>query len=354
MAYNDNFSTHTRLKSPLSLQETNVAADSSGDFGESACGEPLTSQHLQIDFTPKAEDTEFVQKKCCAFWDFLTTCPELEYCRVLPEPKFLEKEKISDIELAPIKTENTQAEHVKTAVSMLEFVEEKGLITRAFEAKLPQSGCSLGSPDYFDDKPDISKVNKKDGITGRNEKELPRKPSSSVQEMCKDLQDWDTQHPKCRPVCKSRRRVWKGEAQKTSAELLLERKPLQECFRRWPTKVYPNSPCPLFGRTRHVTINKRGVIHSPNVVRICQAPLDDTVDTPYLRYAQIAKRLGALDAVDACCPFCACVGCCVCPKQGYALRDANRATSRRHDMRHFDARVKQDCEAMRIMYNQPY
>ncbi|XP_050346569.1 uncharacterized protein LOC126770974 isoform X2 [Nymphalis io] len=40
---------------------------------------------------------------------------------------------------------------------------------------------------------------------------------------------------KCRPICKSRRREWKGEVHKTSAELILERKPLQDCFKRWPS-----------------------------------------------------------------------------------------------------------------------
>ncbi|XP_052759460.1 uncharacterized protein LOC116413544 isoform X4 [Galleria mellonella] len=38
-----------------------------------------------------------------------------------------------------------------TAVSMLEFVEKKGLIDRTFEARLPQPLCSLGTREYPED-----------------------------------------------------------------------------------------------------------------------------------------------------------------------------------------------------------
>ncbi|KAG6455689.1 uncharacterized protein LOC115447079 [Manduca sexta] len=162
----------------------------------------------------------------------------------------------------------------------------------------------------------------------------------------------ETEHLcKCRPVCKSRRREWKGHVQNTSAELLLERKPVAECFRRWPTKVYANSPCPLFGRTRRVTVNERNASHVPTVVRVCQAPIDDTVHTPYLEYAEMAKQLGAWDAVRACCAFCECGACCPCGVRDYVLRDAERAARRRGDMRDFDARVLADCHKMRIMYD---
>ncbi|CAH0578928.1 unnamed protein product [Chrysodeixis includens] len=158
---------------------------------------------------------------------------------------------------------------------------------------------------------------------------------------------------KCRPICKSRRRKWKGVVQNTSAELLLERKPLPQCFKRLPSKVYPNSPCPLFGRTRRITINERGTLRVPHVVRICQAPVDDTVQTPYLEYAEMAKSLGAWGAVKAGCAFCECGACCPCGVRDYVLHDAERDARRRADMRAFDARVKHDHHIMRIMYNNP-
>ncbi|RVE42396.1 hypothetical protein evm_012955 [Chilo suppressalis] len=109
-----------------------------------------------------------------------------------------------------------------------------------------------------------------------------RKDSKEISDLCK-----------CRPICRSRRREWKAGIQNTSAELLLHRKPPPECFRRWPKKVCPNCQCPLFGRTRRVTSKPRDQIHEPTVVRVCQAPIDDKVDTPYLRFAEIAKRLGS-------------------------------------------------------------
>ncbi|CAB3223549.1 unnamed protein product [Arctia plantaginis] len=156
---------------------------------------------------------------------------------------------------------------------------------------------------------------------------------------------------KCRPVCKSRRRIWKGALQKPSEELLLERKPPYLCYRRWPTKVYPNSPCPLFGRTKGVTIQERNAPHKPHVVRICQAPVDDTADTPYLRCAELARALGAWGAVKASCAFCECGACCPCGIRDYLLHDAERKARRRSDMREFDARVKTDHQIMRIMYD---
>ncbi|XP_026747531.1 uncharacterized protein LOC113508650 [Trichoplusia ni] len=158
---------------------------------------------------------------------------------------------------------------------------------------------------------------------------------------------------KCRPICKSRRREWKGQIQNTSAELLLERKPLPLCFKRWPSKVYPNSPCPLFGRTRRITINERNSLRVPQVVRICQAPVDVSVETPYLEYAEKAKALGAWGAVKACCAFCECCACCPCGVREYVLHDAERVARRRTDMREFDARVKTDHHIMRIMYDKP-
>nr|XP_021204339.1 uncharacterized protein LOC110385397 isoform X2 [Bombyx mori]XP_021204340.1 uncharacterized protein LOC110385397 isoform X2 [Bombyx mori] len=47
---------------------------------------------------------------------------------------------------------------------------------------------------------------------------------------------------KCRPICKSRRREWKGQVQQTSAELLLESKPKVDCLRKWPAH-YAQSKC---------------------------------------------------------------------------------------------------------------
>ncbi|XP_013192325.2 uncharacterized protein LOC106136345 [Amyelois transitella] len=159
---------------------------------------------------------------------------------------------------------------------------------------------------------------------------------------------------KCRPVCKSRRRQWKGKTQNTSAELLLDRKPQPLCFRRCPTKVFPNSPCPLFGRTRHVIINERDALAPPpNVVRVCQAPVDDHVETPYLRYVEIAKQNGAWDMVQACCAFCSCGPCCPCSVGSYMLHDEERSARRKSDMREFDSRVRSTYQEMRIMYDKP-
>ncbi|KAI5651675.1 hypothetical protein NE865_00012 [Phthorimaea operculella] len=155
---------------------------------------------------------------------------------------------------------------------------------------------------------------------------------------------------KCRPICKSRRRMWRGELQQTSAELLLDRKPLAECIMKWPAKARPNAPCPLFAKSKKLLIRQRDSKDVP-IIRICGAEIDDTVKTPYLKAAELARQNGALDFVQACCPFCMCGKCCDCGLRIYPMNDPERVNSRRADMREFDARVKQTYKDMRIMYD---
>ncbi|KAI8435529.1 hypothetical protein MSG28_003825 [Choristoneura fumiferana] len=100
-------------------------------------------------------------------------------------------------------------------------------------------------------------------------------------------------------------------------------------------------------RSKRVIINERNAERKVRVVRVCQAPLDVDVDTPYLRFAAIAKKLVAERAT---CAFCVCGSCCPCDTREYAPRDAERA-ARRANMREFDARVRQDYQLMRIMYD---
>lgn len=73
----------------------------------------------------------------------------------------------------------------------------------------------------------------------------------------------------------------------------------------------------------------------------------------YLRhnFESCSSIKGAFDAVNAGCMFCRCGSCCPCGSHTYIMQDAERATRRRADMRHFDARVKDDYQTMRIMYD---
>lgn len=69
--------------------ETRSKPESSGqlssNFSDGACGEPFRTQHLLINFTPVEElDDDYTQKKCCAFWEFLGSRPELRNLMVLP------------------------------------------------------------------------------------------------------------------------------------------------------------------------------------------------------------------------------------------------------------------------------
>ncbi|CAH0719666.1 unnamed protein product, partial [Brenthis ino] len=56
--------------------------------------------------------------------------------------------------------------------------------------------------------------------------------------------------------------------------------------------ISPNGPCPIFGKSKHVTIQKRNYTKPTNIVRICEAPIEDTTETSYLKFAEMAKRLG--------------------------------------------------------------
>ncbi|CAK1546914.1 unnamed protein product [Leptosia nina] len=377
-----------------SVQATAPVSSDSGDFfSDSSCGEPLASQRIVLDFTPDdAIDTDFVQRKCVAFWDFISQHPDLQNLSTSPDYNvFGNSSSTPSSSYIPerIYTGITEDDKQKTAVSMLELVEEKGLIDRAFEMKLPRSYCSLYIPEYSRDD-SIARTQEK--VFSGDEKRRNKK-HETLKKMCVKLEEWDSAHPRCKPLCKSRRREWKGDVQNTSAELLLERKPKAECFHRWPTKVYPNSPCPLFATTRRVTVKERGYIPQPEVVRICQAPVDDTVDTTYLKLAELAKNLAKLalvkktsfpkfpvhritegilkaapvptqisislescrfqsawDAVKARCAFCDCNGCCPCSHSGYDLSDETDTTIQ-SEMQKFDHRVKLDCQDMKIMYH---
>ncbi|CAG9791200.1 unnamed protein product [Diatraea saccharalis] len=121
-------------------------------FSDAACGEVLTSQHLIIDFTPVEEiDNEFVQRKCCSFWEFINSRKDLRHFMMTPGERESSSSTSQEI-ITEIKNETKKQISEPTAVSMLGFVEEKGLIDRTFEAKLPKSLCSLSSKEYHDNR----------------------------------------------------------------------------------------------------------------------------------------------------------------------------------------------------------
>ncbi|XP_028163945.1 uncharacterized protein LOC114355344 [Ostrinia furnacalis] len=178
-------------------------------FGDSACGEPLSPQHLMLDFTPIEEiDNDFVQRKCCAFWDFLNSRTDLHSLMVMPEKNLYDLALNSEPSLRKECTGLMEERasflgKEKTAVSMLEFVEEKGLIDRTFEAKLPQSMCSLGSREYRENeasarfKPTAHKKEmcKCSGDCRCCPSQAPA-ASPEVLLMCSKMSEWDKKHPK--------------------------------------------------------------------------------------------------------------------------------------------------------------
>ncbi|XP_037300882.1 uncharacterized protein LOC119191103 [Manduca sexta] len=188
-------------------------------FGDSACGEPLLAQHLVVDFTPDDKlDTDYIQRKVCAFWEFVDVTPELRDILVLPDSDLFKVSESSDFrpDVKQRKQKsftNKVVSKARTAVSMLEFVEERGLIDRTFESRLPQSTCSLGSREYHEsqlpmdfDKATLHEKQKNGNLYQGHMKYSKRtqtpdfrhgKSNAKVQNMCRKMQQWDQLHPKC-------------------------------------------------------------------------------------------------------------------------------------------------------------
>ncbi|XP_038212015.1 uncharacterized protein LOC119832415 [Zerene cesonia] len=196
--------------SPTEVSSSNTTHDSKEPC-DIDCGEPLLSQRIIIDFTPLDEDNDLVQKKCVTFWDFVTRNSELEALDAVPD--FNVYDDITSPSSTGVPIKSTSPENVlvkeKTAVSMLELVEGKGLIDRAFEGKLPQSYCSLGLLEYSeeDSVPNVDQQtgNVSDAGDGRLKKvkRRDRKMSAdgTVKKMCEKLQMWDVEHPNWRLPC---------------------------------------------------------------------------------------------------------------------------------------------------------
>ncbi|XP_052759461.1 uncharacterized protein LOC116413544 isoform X5 [Galleria mellonella] len=141
------------------------------DFGEGSCGEPLLAQHLVIDFSPTEElDNDVVQKKCCAFWKFIRSNPELQTMMKDAKPNHYANTSVS--------SHNTyQEENVElikepevretTAVSMLEFVEKKACTCTGV-----CKSCS------------------------RKPRDSHTYTQAEVQVLCETMRIWDNEHPK--------------------------------------------------------------------------------------------------------------------------------------------------------------
>ncbi|XP_063533698.1 uncharacterized protein LOC134743997 [Cydia strobilella] len=162
------------------------------EFGDGDCGEPLEAHHLRLDFTPTDDDDDNSQKKCCEFWKYIESRSDLIGMMVLPEKA--KPTQSTDTDTVSIH-KPAMKEHVskpKTAVSMLQIVEEKGLIDRAFEAKMQQSRCTLGSHDY-----ELSPNAKQTKCPCPYPcVKYPNASTSTARALCEELGAWDVNHPK--------------------------------------------------------------------------------------------------------------------------------------------------------------
>lgn len=71
-------SEHTDISSIEVTSDPPISDKESDRFEDCDCGEPVSDQHLVLDFTPTEEDTDYVQRKCCAFWEFINQQDDLD------------------------------------------------------------------------------------------------------------------------------------------------------------------------------------------------------------------------------------------------------------------------------------
>ncbi|XP_046959333.1 uncharacterized protein LOC124529594 [Vanessa cardui] len=89
-----------------------------------------------------------------------------------------------------------------TAVSVLEFVEEKDLISRAFRSKMPSSFCDGELKDYsYECLPKARKVRTNTKEKNHKKYKTPKVDTSpqtslAARNMCQMLHEWDLEHPK--------------------------------------------------------------------------------------------------------------------------------------------------------------
>ncbi|XP_073952832.1 uncharacterized protein [Choristoneura fumiferana] len=187
----------------VDLENVSFIPKPSTVFGENNLGEPLVAQRLVLDFAPVQElDNELVQRKCSAFWEYIKSRNDLHHILVLPDEELVTKSIENTIDTD---SELTPPKFSKTAVSVLEQYEERGLINRIFEAKLQQSHCSMGPQEYSEAESNkavpvkpktccCSKFCKLCRMVPKRPSGVPSTPK--VQALCQKLQAWDTNHPK--------------------------------------------------------------------------------------------------------------------------------------------------------------
>ncbi|CAH2106812.1 unnamed protein product [Euphydryas editha] len=177
---------------------------SSCEFEDADCGEPISVHRIVLNFKPIDElDNDDVQRKCCEFWDFVNSRPELNSLIVKPKPETVPNiTKPEDmISVSKYSSSMSTIDNEKTAVSVLEFVEENGLISRAFTSRMATPFCDDELNNYSDEhilkRSKVRTSAKKQ--TGKKQKvqnDVSLQTSPSARNMCEMLHEWDLKHPK--------------------------------------------------------------------------------------------------------------------------------------------------------------
>ncbi|XP_022121577.2 uncharacterized protein LOC110997640 [Pieris rapae] len=182
---------------PACSIQTSVTQASGDLFSDSNCGEPLLSQRIVLDFKPdEALDQDFIQQKCVAFWQFVERNPDLQNLGTCPDYNVFDKNMSTPSSSYAMKKEIAiyKEDKEKTAVSMLELVENRGLIDRAYESKLPQSYCAFGLRQYSA-KDSTAIIQEKD-LNGDGKHNTKYPSRGALKKLCLKLDDWNAAHPR--------------------------------------------------------------------------------------------------------------------------------------------------------------
>ncbi|XP_028032276.1 uncharacterized protein LOC114244602 [Bombyx mandarina] len=190
--------------------DINNLTTQSSIFSGGGCGELCLAQNVVFDFTPNEEDNAYTMNKCCDFWEAVGGCAELKKLKVLPEKQSVNKSRISQDISKPLvhKTVKSEVEG-RSALSMLEIVEGKGLINRVFETKMPQSSCAVSDREYLDHciierrqslrpmkKPASTKLKGKSSKADTLTNSPKIDSADEVTKLKKVMYEWDAKHPK--------------------------------------------------------------------------------------------------------------------------------------------------------------
>ncbi|CAH0578913.1 unnamed protein product [Chrysodeixis includens] len=166
------------------------------------CGEPMTAQHLTLDFTPDKADTEAISKKITSFWEFIHSTPIIRNLKIKPEKEEVihlgKKSTCGHLVASNLHTEtgSQDSEESTKAIEFIKFSNEKAMLDGT---RLPKSMSHYTvASEYVIGPKKKDKVHKKKDVCTCKTMKTPccTFPKTSKTGLKNPLKDWDVKHPK--------------------------------------------------------------------------------------------------------------------------------------------------------------